>query len=213
MSQPDPFPGPAGEPARGRGRPPLAGRAALLACLAVIAGTALLGVAAGFGWAAAAPRAVLVMTGPGMAGLVNAETSAFIAADGIFCLICVAGGVVTGVLAYAFAVRRHGPLPMAATFAGALAAAFLARWTGEQSGLATFHHLLATLPAGAHLRNSLTLGAGSALACWPLASGTVAGALVAFGAPAGPPPGVAEPVLAGQGPDLPPSAASAAPGG
>ena len=69
---------------------------------------------------------------------------------------------------------------MAAVLDGALAASYLARWTGEQSGLTTFHHLLATLPAGAHLRDSLTLRASGALAFWPLAAGLMAGGMTAL---------------------------------
>ena len=66
---------------------------------------------------------------------------------------------------------------MAGLIAGALAAAFVARWVGEQSGLATFQHLLATLPTGARFRDSLALGASGALAAWPLAAAVTAGAL------------------------------------
>jgi hypothetical protein len=183
MSVPIPLP----EPARGDEAAPArrlrAGTAALGASLAVAAGTALLGVVAGFCWGLVAPRAWLVMTGPGAAGLPNPETSAFIAADAAFCLVCLAGGVVSGVLGYLFAVRRYGPLGMAGLLAGALAAAFLARWVGEQLGLATFRHLLATLPAGARLRDSLALGAPGALAFWPLAASLVAGGLVALATP------------------------------
>jgi hypothetical protein len=177
MSVPMPLPEPThGGEAMPAGR--LRGRTgAAVASLAVLAGTVLLGAAAGFLWAAVAPRAWLVMTGPGAAALINPETSAFIAADAAFCFICLAGGAVSGLLAYLFAVRRHGPLAMAGLIAGALAAAFAARWVGEQWGLATFQHLLATLPAGARLRDSLTLGAGGALAFWPLAACVVAGAL------------------------------------
>jgi hypothetical protein len=72
---------------------------------------------------------------------------------------------------------------MAGLIAGALAAAFVARWVGEQSGLATFRHLLATLPAGARLHDSLTLGAGGALGFWPLAACLVAGGLELFARP------------------------------
>jgi hypothetical protein len=86
-------------------------------------------------------------------------------------------GVVSGVLGYLFAVRRHGPLAMAGLVGGALAAAFVARWVGEQSGLATFQHLLATLPPGARFRDSLALGASGALAAWPLAAAVTAGGL------------------------------------
>ncbi len=154
-----------------------AGVPAVLAALAVAAGTAVLGVAAGLGWAAVAPRPLLVMASPGAATLLNTETSAFIAADAAFCLMCLAGGVISGVLGYLFAVRRHGPLAMAGLLAGAVAAAFVARWVGEQSGLAGFQHLLATLPRGARLRDSLTLGATGVVSAWPLAAAVAAGGL------------------------------------
>ena len=153
------------------------GARAMVAALAVAVGTVALGVLAGLGWAAVAPRPWLVMTSPGAAALVNTETSAFIAADAAFCLVCLAGGVVSGVLGYLFAVRKYGPLAMAGLIAGALAAAFVARWVGEQSGLATFQHLLATLPTGARFRDSLALGASGALAAWPFAAAVTAGAL------------------------------------
>jgi hypothetical protein len=45
-----------------------------------------------------------------------------------------------------------------------------------------FHHLLATLPVGARLHDSLTLGASGAIAFWPFAAGLVAGGLEAFAA-------------------------------
>jgi hypothetical protein len=168
------------EPVRARGA--FAGPA--LVSLAVVAGTALLGVAAGFLWIALAPRPLLVITSRGAAGLVNAESAAFIGADGTYCLICLAGGVVSGLLGYLFAVRRYGPLAMVAVIAGAVAAAYLTKWIGEQAGLATFHHQLATLRTGARLRGSLTLGATGGLACWPLAASLVAGGLVALANPA-----------------------------
>jgi hypothetical protein len=167
------------------------GPAAIGASLLVVIGTALLGLAAGYIWSLLAPRALLVMISPGAAGLVQVETSSFIAADAAFCLVALAGGVVSGALGYLVAVRRHGPVAMVGVLAGALAAAFLARWAGEQSGLTTFHHLLATLPAGAHLRDSLRLRASGAIVFWPLAAGLMAGGLTALrtrepGAAAGP---------------------------
>jgi hypothetical protein len=148
--------------------------------LAIAAGTALLGLAAGYGWSLVAPRALLVIVSHGEASLVQAETSAFIVADYAFCLIALAGGAVSGALGYLLGVRRYGPLPMAGVLAGAVAASYLARWVGEQSGLAGFHHLLATLPAGGRLHDSLALRATGAIAFWPLAAGLVAGSLTAF---------------------------------
>jgi hypothetical protein len=177
MSVPIPLP----EPARGdqtmAARRWHSGAVAVAWSLAVAAGTVLLGAAAGLFWAAVAPRAWLVMTGPGAAALLNPETNAFIGADAAFCLVCLAGGVLSGALGYLFAVRKYGPVGMAGLIAGALAAALVARWVGEQSGLATFHHLLATLPAGARLRDALTLGAGGALGFWVLGACVVAGGL------------------------------------
>src|SRR5499427_11156409 len=158
MTVPIPFPDPArGDEAVPSWRDTVP---AVVAALVVAAGTAALGVLAGLAWAAIAPRPLLVIAAPGEAALVNAETTAFIAADVAFCLVCLVGGAISGALGYLFAVRKHGPLPMAGLLAGALAAAFLARWVGEQSGLATFHHLLATLPVDARLHGSLTLRAG-----------------------------------------------------
>jgi hypothetical protein len=175
MTVPIPFP----DPARGDEAVPAWRDAvsAVVAALGIAAGTAALGVLAGLGWAAVAPRPLLVITAPGTAALVNAETSAFIAADVAFCLVCLAGGAISGALGYLLAVRKHGPLAMAGLLAGALAAAFVARWVGEHSGLAAFQHELATLPVGARLRDSLTLGATGALGLWALAAGVVAGGL------------------------------------
>ncbi len=157
-------------------------RAALVPSLAVVAGTALLGVAGGYLWAAVAPRVALVVVGHGAADLVNSETSAFIAADGWYCVICLVGGVISGLLGYWLVVRRHGPVAMAGVLIGGLAAGLITSWIGEQSGLATFHHLLATLPAGAHMQSRLTLGSRSAIAFWPLAAGLMAGGVEAISA-------------------------------
>jgi hypothetical protein len=164
----------------GPARPFDVSRAAIGVTLAIVAGAALLGLAAGYLWWLVAPRALLMIVSHGAAGLVKAETSAFIAADGAYCLIALAGGAVCGALGYLLGVRRYGPLPMIGVLAGALAAGFLARWAGEQPGSGMFHHLLATLPVGARLHDSLTLGAGGAIAFWPLAAGLVAGGLEAF---------------------------------
>jgi hypothetical protein len=183
MSVPIEYPSAAGEPVpepdSARGVIAATG----LASLAVVAGTALLGAVAGFAWLALAPRPLLEIISPGAAGLVNPESSVFMSADGILCLISLAGGVVSGLLGYLFAVRRHGPLAMLAVVVGAVAAAYLARWIGEQAGLAAFHHQLATLRAGGRLRGSLTLGATGGLAFWPLAATLVAGGLATFAEP------------------------------
>ena len=135
--------------------------------MAALAGSAVLGVVAGIIWAAVAPRALLLQIGHGEAELVNAESNAFILADAWFCLIAVLGGAVTGVVGYRLLVRRAGWTAAAGLVLGAVAAALLALWTGENIGLGTYNHLLAASPVGASFHASLALGAKSALAFWP----------------------------------------------
>ncbi len=128
----------------------------------------MLGIAAGLIWAAVAPRAQLQEVASGEAVLVNAESSAFIVADAWFCLIAAVGGVITGILGYRFLVRRAGWIAAAGLVLGAVAAALLALWIGENIGLGTYNHLLATSRNGTFFQASLALGAKSALAVWPL---------------------------------------------
>jgi len=144
---------------------PTKGRLAAFA--AALAGSAVLGVVAGLIWAAVAPRPLLQEAGHGEAQVVNAESSAFIAADGWFCLVVVLGGVITGLAGYRLLVRRAGWIAAAGLVLGAVAAGLLALWTGENIGLGTYNHLLAASPAGTFFRASLGLGAKSALVLWP----------------------------------------------
>jgi hypothetical protein len=140
----------------------------LAAFIAGLAGSAVLGIAAGLIWAAVAPRPLLQEIAHGEAQVVNAETSAFIVADAWFCLIVALGGLITGVLGYRILVRRAGWAAAAGLVLGAVAAALLAMWAGEQVGLGTYHHLLASSPVGTFFHASLTLGAKSSLAFWTL---------------------------------------------
>jgi hypothetical protein len=172
---------------------------------AVIAGTALLGAATGFAWAAVAPRALVVVIGRGSADVVNPETSAFIVAEAWFTLLTAAGGILSGLLGYGLAVRRGGAPAMAAVLVGGLAAALIAKWIGQRSGTAAFNRALAAGQPGALLHAPLALGGLGALAFWPLAAGLVAGGIEAVvllrerRAPspwAAPPPAAAGPPLA-----------------
>jgi len=160
-----------------------------------LAGSALLGLPAGYIWGEVAPRALLQEIGTGTAQLVNAETSAFIVADAWFCVIGAAAGLVTGMLGYWLlltprAATRGAPdapdapgtrgarLPRAAGGARAAAAAGLIvggvagglvmLWLGQQIGLSGYDHNLAASPNGTLFPASLTLGAKSALAFWPM---------------------------------------------
>ena len=128
---------------------------------------------AGLIWAAVAPRALLQEIAPGEAELVNAESTAFIVADAWFALITAVGGLITGILGYRLLVRRAGAAATAGLVLGAVVAALLALWVGDNIGLGTYNHLLASSPAGAVFHSSLALGAKSALAFWPLCTAGV----------------------------------------
>ena len=80
----------------------------LAAFAAALAGSAVLGVAAGLIWATVAPRALLLEVGHGEAQLVNAESAAYILADAWFSLIAAIGGAITGIAGYRLLVRRAG---------------------------------------------------------------------------------------------------------
>ncbi|HUA27483.1 MAG TPA: hypothetical protein VMC03_01250 [Streptosporangiaceae bacterium] len=181
MATPDELPlnpGPARQwPAGGQPGTTQGVSAAFIAIAAVVAGTAALGLGAGFLWAAVAPRALIQVVGPGSADIVNPETNAFFAADGWFILLTVVGGLASGAAGYALAVRRSGPPAMAGILAGGLAAALLAKWIGQQSGAAAFNHGLAAGHVGLMLRDPPMVGGLAPLMFWPIAAGVVAAGL------------------------------------
>jgi hypothetical protein len=170
------------------------GRLALTAAAVfavLVVGSVLAGVLAGYIWAAVAPHALVVTTGGGAADVVNPETSAFIAADGWFAVLCALGGAGCGLLGWALAVRRHGVPAVLGLLGGGVAAALAARWIGQHSGKAAFNHLLAVSRPNTVLQAPLSLGAHGAIAFWPLAAGLVVGGIEAVGLLRGRRPGVA----------------------
>jgi hypothetical protein len=158
------------------GRP---GRRPALRLILVLAGVtaavALLGVAAGVAWIAIAPRVAVVITGQGVAEVTNPETRAFIAADGWFCVLGVIGGLLAGMAGYLAAVRRHGPLAVAALMLGGLAASLVQWWIGRSAGLAQFRKALFLSHQGTVLHAPLVLRAHGALVVWPLTVALVVG--------------------------------------
>ena len=171
----------ASAPGQDPGQPGQPGARAIAAWFAVaLAGSAVLGLLAGLIWGEVAPRALLQEVSPGTAEFVNVETSAFIVADGWFCLISAVAGLITGLLGYRFLLAartgRQGAraaegVRAAATaglILGGIAGAYVMLWLGEQIGLSGYTHHLASSPNGTMFAASLALGAKSALAFWPL---------------------------------------------
>ena len=145
--------------------------------VAVLAGSAVLGLLGGLIWGEFAPRAMLQEIGTGTAEVINAETRAFFGADVWFCAIAAVAGLLTGVLGYRFAVARRGGASRAAVAAalilGAVAGGLLMLWLGEQIGVSAYNHQLASSATGTRFPASLALGAKSALAIWPLFTSVV----------------------------------------
>ena len=182
---PRPGPPPGGAPPGG-GRDPLAPahgpggpgvRAGLLALLAAAVVSAVLGLLAGLLWSVLAPRALLVVQSRGVAYVVNPETSAFIAADGWFCLLTALGGVICGLAGYLLLVRRYGTLPLVGLVLGGVAASLLAMWAGLLLGLSAFRATLAVSRAGALLHEPLSLGGIGPLAFWALFAALIVGGI------------------------------------
>ncbi len=142
---------------------------------AIVAAVALLGVPAGFAWAAIVPRVAVVVTGHGAAQVINPETRAFIAADGWFCVVGVIGGLLAGVAGYLAAVRRYGSLAVVGLVLGGLAASFVQWWIGRDIGLAAFRSSLFLAHQGAVLHAPLVLRAHGAVVIWPLTTALVVG--------------------------------------
>jgi hypothetical protein len=140
--------------------------------VAVLAGSAVLGLLGGLIWGEFAPRAMLQEVSTGTAQVINAETRAFFGADVWFCAIAVVAGLLTGVLGYRFAVAHREGAARAAVAAalilGALAGEFVMLWLGEQIGLSAYNHELAASANGTLFSGSLALGSKTALTFWPL---------------------------------------------
>ena len=129
----------------------------------------------GFIWSAITPRVAVVVTGHGVAEVINPETKAFIAADGWFCVIGVVGGLLAGVVGYLTAVRRHGAAAAAGLILGGLAASLVEWWIGRSIGHASFHSALFLSHQGAVLHAPLVLRAHAALVIWPLTAALCVG--------------------------------------
>jgi hypothetical protein len=147
-------------------------RSAVAWFAAAVVGSAVLGLLGGLIWGEAAPRAPLQEISAGTAELMNAETRAFIGADAWFCGIAVVAGLLTGIIGYRFCIaRRSGgtrAVVAAGLILGGVAGAFVMLWLGQQIGLSAYNQHLASSADGTVFSSSITLGAKSALAFWPM---------------------------------------------
>jgi hypothetical protein len=150
---------------------------ALIGLVVALAASALLGLAGGLAWSEIAPRAALQEISAGTAEVVNAETRAFIGADGWFCVIGAVAGLLTGVIGYVLGIARRDSVTRVAVtiglIAGAVAGSFVMLWLGQRIGLGAYQHQLAKAAVGATFSASLMLGAKSALVFWPLLTSIV----------------------------------------
>ncbi|MBP2702312.1 hypothetical protein JOL79_00695 [Microbispora sp. RL4-1S] len=124
--------------------------------------SALLGVVAGFVWAALAPatRYVLVDGGPQPA---DPETQTLIAADGWFAVVTGAAGLLCAAVAYLLARRRPVEALTGLTAGGLLAAYVALLVGGTVKGV-----VRASAPGGLTTTTSLGVTAHGVLLAWPL---------------------------------------------
>ncbi|HET9897231.1 MAG TPA: hypothetical protein VFQ44_20030 [Streptosporangiaceae bacterium] len=166
---PDPFQPDPNRPgnAQSSREPPVSGGAALISAGGILVGSVIAGLVGGVIWNAIAPKPAYIVLKPGSADVINAETSAFITGDAWYCLIAVAGGLLIGLVTYRLAIRRYGPMPMAAVLIGGVLAGLTARWVGQNIGLARFNSMLVSSHHGAILHAPPVLGADASLIMWP----------------------------------------------
>ena len=149
----------------------------LIGPVVAIAASAVLGLVAGAIWNVVAPRAILQEVSAGTAQVVNAETRAFIGADGWFCVIAAVAGLLTGIVGYQLGISRRGTVTRTAVtvglIIGAVAGSYLMLWLGQQIGQSAYQHQLADAAVGTTFHSSLVLGSKSALAFWPLLTSLV----------------------------------------
>ncbi|MDQ6650343.1 MAG: hypothetical protein M3Z02_09540, partial [Actinomycetota bacterium] len=127
-----------------------------------------LGGPAGLVWALVSPR-VAVQTGPSGPQLLEPETKAFVAADGLFLLVTSIVGLICGLLAWRLA-RRYGIPVLLALVVGGLLASLVAWKTGRLLGLHDYRVVLRSGAAGGRASMNVELRATGVLVGWAVAA-------------------------------------------
>ena len=145
--------------------------AGVVAILGAVGLGALLGVA----WESLAPRVVLVVAGDGNAYPEGYQPEGYMTDDGIAALLCVAAGLVLGMVAVWVArrtmARDHALLGAlgGVLVLGTLGAAAM-WWTGERLGGFDLAAVVAESAEGSSITAPLSLRMPGVLVLWPLAS-------------------------------------------
>jgi len=147
----------------------------LLAALVAVLAAAALGALLGWWWESLAPRVALVIAGDGLPYPEGYQPEGYMTDDGIAALLCLAAGLVVGVLAV-WACRRVVAPDHALAVAlvsvlvlGAVGSIVLWR-TGEMHGAFDFDALVAASTPGDVITAPLRLRMPGVLVLWPLAS-------------------------------------------
>lgn len=148
--------------------------AALIALIGVLALGALLGVL----WESLAPRITLVVAADGQPYPEGYQPEGYMTDDGIAALLCIAAGLIVGLVAVWAARRtvRDDRALLAALGSvivlGAVGALALG-WTGVSLGGFDLDAVVASSEPGAQITAPLSLRMSGVLVLWPLASVTV----------------------------------------
>lgn len=135
----------------------------------------VLGAPIGLVWSAIAPRAALVVVGPGQAMPADAESTAYMTGDGQFAVLTMGAGAVVAVVAYLVAGRRTGTGAVLGLAVGGLLGSLIAWLVGCWPAAGPYLQELHGAHAGEQITAALTLHARGVLILGALAAVAVFG--------------------------------------
>ena len=147
----------------------------LVASFVAVVGAVGLGALLGVVWEALAPRVSLVVASDGRPYPEGYQPEGYMTDDGIAALLCLAAGLVVGIVAVwasrRVASRDHALLvALVSVLVLGTAGALALWWTGEMIGGFDFDAVVASSVEGTTLTAPLTLRMPGVLVLWPFAS-------------------------------------------